>query len=85
MKITIESTTKIVTLETSNGPIQARVWQGETENGIPVHCFVTRIAPEVKEGDVDFQAVTAEFERHLQRCADPRPTVEAIPLRFIID
>ncbi len=47
MKITIESTSKIVTVETRNGPIQARVWQGETESGIPVHAFITRIAPEV--------------------------------------
>jgi hypothetical protein len=29
--------------------------------------------------------LTAEFERELQRQADPRPTVVAIPLRFIID
>lgn len=39
MKITIESTDKIVYL---NG-IPARIWEGETASGICVHCFITRI------------------------------------------
>ena len=39
MKITIESTEKIVTL---NG-IDCRVWEGETERGIKLHCFIPRI------------------------------------------
>jgi hypothetical protein len=85
MKITIESTTKIVTLETRNGPVQARVWQGQSESGIPVQAFITRIAPEIPQSDPRIDELTAEFERDLRRQADPRPTVEAIPLRFIID
>ena len=45
MKITIESTSKIVSL---NG-IPARIWEGETENGIKVHCFISRIAVDRNE------------------------------------
>lgn len=84
MKITIESTTKIVTLQTRNGDIQARVWQGETEAGVPVQAFITRIAPEIPESDPRIDELTKQFEQELFRQADPRPTVEAIPLRFII-
>ena len=40
MKVTLESTTKIVEL---NG-VQARIWEGTTEGGIRVHAFITRIA-----------------------------------------
>lgn len=45
MKITIENTSKIVSL---NG-IPARIWEGETENGIKVHCFISRIAVDRNE------------------------------------
>jgi len=40
MKIEIESTEKIVAF---NG-VKARIWEGRTASGIPVHCYVTRIA-----------------------------------------
>ena len=73
MKITIESTPKIVHI---NG-VPARVWQGETESGIPVHCFVTRIAP---PADAD----CTEFDRELKEHAAPRAEVEAYPLRLIL-
>lgn len=85
MKITIESTAKIVTLINGNNEVRARVWQGETDSGIPVQCFITRIAPEIPETHPDFAKLTAPFEQELKRCADPRPTVAAIPLRFFID
>jgi hypothetical protein len=87
MKIAIESTPKIVKLVDHTNPdctIQARVWQGHTESGIPVQCFITRIAPEIPKTDPRIDELTAEFERDLKRQADPRITVDAIPLRFII-
>lgn len=84
MKITIESTSKIVTFVVGGRDIQARVWQGETESGIPVQCFITRIAPEIPTSDPRIDELTVEFERELKRQADPRMTVEAIPLRLII-
>lgn len=84
MKITIESTTKMVTLMIDGAELPARVWQGETASGIPVVCFVTAIAPEIPKGDPGIDALTVEFDRDLERYADPRPTVAAIDPRFII-
>lgn len=82
--ITIENTSKIVTLVINGTAVPARVWQGATEAGIPVHCFITRIAPEVPKSDPRIDELTAEFERDLKRTADPRVTIEAIPLRMIL-
>lgn len=84
MKITIESTPKIVELVVNGMPVPARVWQGETASGIPVQCFITRIAPEIPKTDPRIDELTAEFTRDLLRQANPRLTVDAIPLRFII-
>ena len=84
MKITIESTSKLVTLVVDGRDVPARVWQGETADGIPVQAFITRIAPEIPKSDPRIDALTAQFERELKRQADPRPTVAAIPLRMII-
>jgi hypothetical protein len=92
MKIVIENTDKIVHLQLPSGAkVPARVWQGHVlDDGdndagmVPVQVFVTRIAPEILESDPDIDRLTAQFERELQRCAPPRPTVEAIPLRLIL-
>ena len=92
MKIIIESTAKIVHLQLPSGAkVPARIWQGhvvdEGNNDgalVPVQVFVTRIAPEIPESDPDIGRLTAQFERELQRCAAPRASVEAIPLRLII-
>ena len=74
MKITVESTTKIVEL---NG-VPARVWEGTTESGIPVHCSITRIACH-READ------GTEFERELREQRAPmNPDIKAYPLRLIL-
>lgn len=73
MKIEIESTSKIVAL---NG-VAARIWEGKTASGIPVHCYVTRIA-------VAGAMNSHEFDRELQEHQAPSPEVEAIPLRMIL-
>lgn len=73
MKITVESTTKIVHL---NG-VPARIWEGQTESGIPVHCYITRIA-------VDKDQDASEFEKELQEHRAPSPEVQAIPLHMIL-
>lgn len=74
MKITIESTTKTVEL---NG-VPARIWEGTTDSGIPIHCYITRIA--VHE-DHDQTQFAAEFESH----RPPRnPDVETIPNRLML-
>ena len=74
MRITIESTTETVTL---NG-VPARIWEGHTDSGIPVFCYITRVA--VHE-DVD----RAQFEAELQEHRPPRNAdIDAIPNRLLL-
>lgn len=74
MRITVDSTTKTVEL---NG-VPARIWEGHTDSGIPVHCYITRIA--VRE-DADLGQFQAELQEHQQ----PRnPDIDAIPNRLIL-
>ena len=58
MKVTLESTDKIVELKTAMGIVPARIWEGVTANGIRCHAFITRIA--VHQNDD-----ASEFEREL--------------------
>jgi len=76
MKVTMESTSKIVQL---NG-VPARIWEGRTETGIPCHAYVTRIA--VAEGLQPEQYRDFEFE--LNETRKPSAEIEAIPLRMIL-
>jgi hypothetical protein len=76
VKIQIESTSKTVQL---NG-VPARVWEGTTDSGIPVVCFVTRIAVPEGRPPADYE----QFERELQAHNPPSREVDAIPLRLIL-
>jgi hypothetical protein len=73
MKINISSTTKIVQV---NG-VPARIWEGQTESGISIHCFVTRIAV---KSDQD----TSQFEKELEEQQLPSAEVQSYPLRMIL-
>lgn len=73
MRIEIESTEKIVTLD----GVPARVWEGKTESGISVHCFVTRITPQTN-GNLE------QFEKELQEQKAPSPEVAAYPMRLVL-
>jgi len=77
MKVTLESTTKIVTLETPTGAVPARVWEGFTESGIACQAFVTRIAVH-KHDD------SSQFERELEEQRAPSAALSGIPLRMIL-
>ncbi|MDD5358599.1 MAG: hypothetical protein PHX80_05590 [Candidatus Nanoarchaeia archaeon] len=74
MKITIESTTKIVQM---NG-VPARIWEGKTESGIKCHCYITRVAIDKNESRVK------EFLDELQEQKAPSAEIEAIPARLIL-
>jgi hypothetical protein len=76
MKITVESTTKMVTL---NGN-PARIWEGKTENGIPIHVYITRIA---HSKDLPLQK-QHEFKKDLLEQKVPSAEIEAIPTRLIL-
>ena len=73
MKVTLEPTSKIVSLD--GGP--ARVWEGHTANGVPCHAYITRIAV-AREQDA------SEFERALEEQRRPSPAIEAIPARLVL-
>lgn len=81
MKITIESTKKTVTLSVRGVDVPARVWQGLTESGKPVFCFITRIALAIENAT---EEQSDEFERDLFACVAPNAVVEGIPLRMIL-
>lgn len=77
MKVQLESTTKIVNLTLNGETLPARIWEGVTESGIPVHAYITRIA--VRE-DADCE----QFEAELQEQRKPSPGVAALPLSLIL-
>lgn len=75
MKVTLESTSKIVDL---NNGVQARLWEGHTESGIEVHAFITRIA-------VDKEADTSQFERELLEQRPPSVKLNDVyPARMLL-
>jgi hypothetical protein len=80
MKITIENTSRIVELDTGSGLIPARIWEGHTESGTPVHCFITRIAATIPRDDPR----QAEFVRDLQEQRAPSAAVATIPLLLLL-
>lgn len=74
MTITVHSTEKIIEF---NG-IPARVWEGETETGIKMHCYITRVAIDANE------TRSEQFEKELKEQRVPSPEIQAIPLRMIL-
>lgn len=78
MRITLDSTTKVVELVVNGQSVTARVWEGATASGIPCHAYITRVA--VARGDD-----ATEFLRELQQLRDPiNPDVAALPRRMVI-
>lgn len=73
MRIILESTTKIVEV---NG-VPARIWEGATQSGIPLHAYVTRVAVAEDENQED-------FERELQEHRAPSPAIEAIAPKVVL-
>jgi len=78
MKITIESTTKVVQIGIGHGQhIECRVWEGVTERGVKVTCLIPRIAVALGEDH-------AEFEAELQEQRAPSAEVSTFPMRMIL-
>jgi hypothetical protein len=73
MRVTLHSTTKIVTI---NG-VEPRIWEGHTDSGIACHAYISRIACE-KHADAK------EFEADLQEHDPPSAALDAIPLRLVL-
>ena len=77
MQVTLRSTTKVVELVINGIAVPARIWEGETQAGVPCHAYITRIAAGVG-------AEQAEFMRDLQRHQPPTPDIAAISTRMIL-
>jgi hypothetical protein len=79
MKVTLESTTQIVTIvdSTTQATIPARVWEGTTDSGIKVQALITRIAAKTGQD-------LSQFERELQETRPPSADFQAFPLRMIL-
>ncbi len=77
MKVTLENTTKIVTLNIDGHDVPARIWEGETENGVKCHAFITRIA-------VHNTDEAGEFEKDLEEQKPPSVAIQNIPLHMIL-
>lgn len=78
MKLTIESTDKIVTLSTGAGDVPARVWEGYTHGSdIPVIVMITRVAVKRDED-------TSQFDTELQEHRVPSAEAQAWPMRMIL-
>lgn len=73
MQATLNSTEKIVKV---NG-VPARIWEGETESGIKVHAFVTRIAVNREEDN-------SQFEEELEEHDPPSAEIEYYPARMVL-
>lgn len=56
MKITITSTDQIVTLD----GVLTRLWEGHTESGIPINCFIHRISTQSKDRIEEFTSELIE-------------------------
>ena len=74
MEITIHNTDRLVTID----GLPARIWEGQTASGIPVHCYVTRIAVAVDQDAGEFARELAET-RPLSAALDA-----AIPARLVL-
>lgn len=59
MQITLEPTS---TVDTIDGRVKARIWEGETESGVPVKVWVAMISPQTHDA-----ALLGEFETELER------------------
>lgn len=80
MEVTLTSTEKVVTLINGEAEIPARLWEGVTSTGIPVHVYITRIAVAEGRSPEDYR----EFERQLLECRKPSADVAAITPRLIL-
>ena len=82
MRIEIESTSRVVTFEVDGARVPALIWEGRSESGVPVHCFITRICPSIPE---PLPAEVAEaFAAELRVCTPPTEAVVGIPLRMVL-
>jgi hypothetical protein len=75
MRIILDSTAKVIDL---NG-VPTRIWEGCSEDGVPVHAYVSLISPQTVFAD-ELRA----FDRDLEASPPPSPAADAIPARLVL-
>lgn len=58
MQITLKPT---ATIDTVQGEVHARIWEGTTDSGVPIKAWIAVVQPQT-----DDPALTAVFERELK-------------------
>ncbi len=76
MKLILEPTSKVVEI---NG-VPTRIWEGNTEGGVPVEAFITRVAVPTNQPE----AVREQFRQALTQVRPPSAATEAYPLRMTL-
>lgn len=77
MKLILESTTKIGSLNIDGVSVPARIWIGKTERGTECFAFIPRIA--VADGKEE------EFDSELKETPFVPGPPESLPLRLFLD
>lgn len=89
MKVTLHSTSKVLEIvpegyiaggRSNPMPIKARLWEGQTESGVAVHCFMVRIAHDESLPPAQQQ----EFSQQLESHEAPTVTPKAYDLRLFL-
>lgn len=75
MKITVESTEKIVELH----GVSCRIWEGVSEKGVPLYAYIPRVS------FTGAAAAAAEFERDLEEQAAPREVTARVEICGPVD
>lgn len=81
MKVILDSTQTTLEIEIDGHAVPARVWEGHTEDGVPVVAWITRISPQTHDPDAN-----ATFAHTLVETARPSLAMPAGPwsLRLIL-
>lgn len=64
MKVTLNSTSQIVMIETRNGNVSARVWEGVTERGVTTQALIVRLAVHRYDDNSQFEQELIEVEHN---------------------
>ncbi len=81
MKVALESTDLIIKIKSHRHDgveIEARVWEGVTESGIPIQAMICQLAVQDSQRQDEFTAELIERPR-------PPAQPQAWPLRYFID
>lgn len=81
MRIILDSTQTVVSVEEGGDAVSARVWEGHADDGTPIVAWIVRVSPQTHDPDV-----AAKLGRELVETARPSLATPSwlIPLRFML-